>query len=64
MCYLCIKDNPFAPANEGSSTTRKRARMLEIKRLLGEAERNTQCSDGQEAVERLKQEQYSLSREL
>lgn len=66
MCFLCMKDNPFA--NRGVSTlVAKRERALEIKQLIREAEESghdKMCHIGDATVELLKQEQYELAKDL
>lgn len=64
MCYLCLKDNPFDVSTNSSDLQHKRERALEIKRLLQEAEEQRLCHIGDVTVERLREEQYNLSREL
>lgn len=59
-----MKDDPFKAPAEASTISRKRARALEIKRLLREAEEHNLCYIGDVTVDRLKIEQYSLAREL
>lgn len=64
MCYLCLKDNPFDVSTGASDLQRKRERAQEIKRLLQEVEEQHLCHIGDVTVERLREEQYNLSREL
>ncbi len=64
MCYLCQNSSPFSSVNRASSISRKRDRMLEIKRVLKEAEDKGACPFGDTVVEALKREQYRLSQEL
>ena len=66
MCYLCIRDNPFDVTNHLSSSAIKRARAAEIKEILRDVSEgeHSLCDEGEERVERLKDEQYMLSREL
>lgn len=64
MCYLCLKDNPFSTPEDMSDIVRKRTRALEIKRMLREADEYNLCYIGDATVERLKEEQYKIAREL
>jgi len=68
MCYLCFKDNPFSVVDDSSSMQYKRMRMKEIKRLLRNAEEDFKthggCDNGDEITDRLKEEQYRISRDL
>jgi hypothetical protein len=63
MCYLCLKDDPFA-TKPLTDIHRKRQRAMEIKVLLKEAEEHRLCDIGDVTVERLKEEQYKLSRDM
>ena len=63
MCFLCLKDDPFA-VKPLTDIQRKRQRAAEIKKLLREAEGYNVCDIGDATVNRLKEEQYRLSREL
>ena len=64
MCYLCLRDNPFDVTDHTSPSATKRIRAAEIKRLLKDAEDWALCDEGDERVERLKDEQSRISREL
>ena len=66
MCYLCLRDNPFAVTDHRSSSATKRARVAEIKEILKDVSEGEYglCDEGEECVRRLKYEQYMLSREL
>lgn len=63
MCYMCLKDDPFA-VKPLTTVQRKRQRMIEIKHMLKEVEDRFLCGIGDATVERLKEEQYKLSREM
>lgn len=63
MCYLCLKDDPFA-VKPLTTVDRIKQRALEIKFLLREAEEHDKCHIGDATIERLKQEQYELARQL
>ncbi len=65
MCFLCLKDNLFANKNP-STRDAKRARVVEIKRLINEAEgkHDDMCFIGDATIELLKKEQYELARDL
>ena len=64
MCTLCLKDDVFGAPHDSSSLRYKRERALEIKQLLKEAEDDTLCYIGDVTVERLKEEQYKISRDM
>jgi len=66
MCYLCLQDNPFAIPEDHSTlnTKKKLARAALVKELLKEYETYNACEDGAKEVEKLKEEQYTLSREI
>ncbi len=65
MCYLCLKDNPFAIEDmKRASSYKKKARALQIKQMLRAVEDNDVCDDGKLEVDKLKEEQYRLSREF
>lgn len=65
MCFLCLKDNPFANKNPSNDELLK-ARALEIKTLIKEAEGREpdMCHIGDAVIELLKKEQYELARQL
>jgi len=63
MCYLCLKDDPFA-IKPLTTLDRVKQRALEIKVMLREAEEQELCHIGDGTVERLKKEQYELARQL
>jgi hypothetical protein len=65
MCYLCLQDNPFAiidPATRNASDKKERA--AEIKLLLKDLESYSACEDGAKKIDKLKEEQYKLSRDI
>ena len=65
MCYLCLQDNPFAiPDPSTLSSKKKLARAALVKELLKEYEAYNACEDGVKEVEKLKEEQYKLSRDI
>jgi len=66
MCYLCLQDNPFAIPEDHSTLPiqKKKARAALVKELLKEYETYNACEDGAKEVEKLKEEQYTLSREI
>jgi hypothetical protein len=66
MCYLCLSDNPFAIPNThaGMSLKQKKERAALIKELLKDLETYNACVDGEKEIEELKEEQYSLSRDI
>jgi len=65
MCYLCLQDNPFAIPDPSTLNSKKKlARAALVKELLKDLETYTACEDGVKEVEKLKEEQYRLSREI
>jgi hypothetical protein len=66
MCYLCLQENPFAIPTDHSALPmqKKKARAALVKELLKELETYTACEDGIKEVEKLKEEQYLLSRDI
>jgi len=56
--------NPFAIADDRSTSRYKRQRILEIKQMMSAIENKGLCNVGNGAYEALKEEQYRLSREL
>lgn len=63
MCYLCLKDDPFA-VKPLTTIHRVRQRAAEIKQLLKEAEEHDTCHIGDATVAKLREEQFKLSRDL
>jgi hypothetical protein len=64
MCYLCLKNDLFNSLPP-SKTERNKQRALEIKNLLKDAETSSNlCESANQEVEKLKEEQYKLAREL
>jgi Zn-finger protein len=65
MCYLCLQGfNPFEaqdPSRMNTETKKKRAK--EIKDIL-KAHSDSNCDIVLEELEKLKEEQYSLSKEI
>ncbi len=66
MCYLCLQENPFAIPEDHShlNLQKKKARAALVKELLKEFESIKTCEDGDKEIEALKEEQYSLSRDI
>ena len=65
MCYLCLQDDPFRIQDPSTLTAKKKlARAVLVKELLKELETYNACEDGVKEVEKLKEEQYRLSREI
>lgn len=67
MCYLCLQDNPFEivdPSNRKLADKKERAAT--VKTLLKEYESSKflACEDGAKEIEKLKEEQYLLSRDI
>lgn len=65
MCYLCLQDNPFGIkdlSKEKSEVKRERAKL--IKELISFYEKDAVCSNGKTEIEKLREEQYVLSRDL
>jgi hypothetical protein len=69
MCYLCLKDDPFSSSpfrTKNHKLESKKDRAVEIKAFLREVEYSHEdlCHVGDVVVERLKDEQFMLAREL
>ena len=65
MCYLCLQDNPFAIPNPSTlNLQKKKTRAALVKELLKEYESYNACEDGVKEIEKLKEEQYRLSRDI
>jgi hypothetical protein len=65
MCYLCLKENPFdIDSNRHTDLFKKKKRASEIKLILHALKTMDVCSGGKEEVDKLKEEQYQLSREI
>jgi len=67
MCYLCLQDFQFELPVK--NPTLKKKRLLKIKSLLKIATLGLEinmplCKKAEEEVEKLKEEQYKLSREF
>jgi hypothetical protein len=65
MCYLCLQDNPFEivdPSTRKLSSKKERAAV--VKTLLKEYNDYEACDDGAKEIEKLKEEQYLLSRDI
>lgn len=65
MCYLCLMENPFAIKDLSKENTNiKKARAKLIKEFLIAYEADPVCDDGQIEIDKLKEQQYKLSREI
>jgi hypothetical protein len=67
MCYLCLQDNPFAIVDPSTRTLAdKKTRAAVIKDILKEygVYGFPTCEDGVKEIEKLKEEQYLLSRDI
>jgi hypothetical protein len=65
MCYLCLQDDPFAiPDPSTLSAKKKLARAALVKEFLKDLETYKPCEDGLKEVEKLREEQYRLSRDI
>lgn len=65
MCYLCLQDNPFAivdPSTRKLADKKERAAL--VKELLKEYSDYNACEDGEKEIEKLREEQYLLSRDI
>jgi hypothetical protein len=63
MCYLCTKDDIFKVVDRRSLDVRRK-RALELKALLANVKEGETCQEGSTIVERIKEEQYELSKNL
>lgn len=65
MCYLCFASNPFDISDRHfTDLAKKKKRASEIKLILHALQTMDVCNGGKDEVEKLKEEQYKLSREL
>ena len=64
MCYLCFKENPFGFEGNLTDLSKKKKRASDIKLMLHALRTMDVCNEGQEEVEKLKAEQYQLSRDI
>jgi len=65
MCYLCLRDNPFAITDHSTLNIQsKKERAAAIKQLIQEYESINYCNNSAKEVEKLKEEQFLLSREI
>lgn len=65
MCYLCLQNNPFDILDSSKySFEMKKARAKLVKELLQDLESINACDDGKKEIDKLKQEQYNLSRDI
>jgi hypothetical protein len=65
MCYLCIQSNPFGIEDMSRKKLEdKKARAKLIKELLEFYATESLCEDGGKEVEKLKAEQYEISRSI
>lgn len=69
MCFLCLRDNPFA-INEINYSSNLKERAAQIKIALRELEYPlynftiSNCESGIEQINKLKEEQYKLAKEI
>ena len=66
MCYLCFKSDLFGEIDSSKfNLEKKRARAKEIKVLINEFDNsNEKCSKTKAKIEKLKEEQYNLSKDM
>jgi hypothetical protein len=65
MCYLCLQQNPFGIEDLSQKKVEvKKARAKLIKELLEFYAQERLCEDGEEEIEKLKEEQYEISRSI
>ncbi len=65
MCYLCLQDNPFEIIDPSTrKLADKKARAAVVKNLLKKYDDYSACEDGVKEIEKLKEEQYLLSRDI
>jgi ABC-type uncharacterized transport system involved in gliding motility auxiliary subunit len=67
MCYLCFAENPFNITDNSKKTLQaKKARARVIKEILKSYEDglNVACETAQEEIEKLKQEQWQLAKDI
>lgn len=65
MCYLCLRNNPFDLENLNKVPSfKKKHRAAQIKVLLRDIEANKSCEELKSEVDKLKEEQYLISRDI
>lgn len=65
MCYLCLQDNPFGIEDLSRKKLEdKKARAKLIKELLEFYAKENLCNDGSKEIDKLKAEQYEISRSI
>lgn len=63
MCQLCFMINPFA-FDGSSGIDAKKVRAKLIKDTLNSLSLSEACNNGKEEIEKLKEEQYLLSKDI
>ena len=65
MCYLCLQDNPFGIEDLSQKRLEdKKERAKLIKELLEFYAQEVICEDGTKEIDKLKAEQYEISRSI
>ncbi len=65
MCYLCFANNPFDIKDTSKNNLEtKKLRAKIVKEMLELYKEGTSCASGQKEIDKLKEEQYQLSREI
>jgi hypothetical protein len=65
MCYLCLQNNPFGIEDLSRKKLEdKKARAKLVKELLEFYSQENVCEDGTKEIEKLKAEQYEISRSI
>jgi hypothetical protein len=72
MCFLCLQENPFEAAEafakpyDGRNASRAKAVVFKelIKSVEAGIEKEDLCDIGDATLERMKEKQYELAREL
>ena len=65
MCYLCLQDNPFGIQDLSHKKLEdKKTRAKVVKELLQFYATEAICPDGAKEIDKLKAEQYELSKSI
>jgi len=65
MCYLCFKNDMFLEMDSSKfNLEKKKERAKELKELINTYQNSDYCSETKYRIEKLKEEQYNLARDI
>ena len=65
MCYLCFKNDLFGEIDSSKfNLEKKKERAKELKELINTYHNSDYCSETKYRIEKLKEEQYNLARDI